>query len=234
MPTTAQRANLPRNQILLGDCCDLMQRLPAASVEFILTDPPYIVAYQDRSGRSLEGDRSAAWLAPAFAEAYRVLRSDSVCVSFYGWSRTDLFFSAWKAAGFRVVGHIAMPKRYASSARLVRYQHESAYLLAKGNPRQPKHLIGDVIHWTYSGNKLHCTQKPTSVLTPLIQSFCPPRGLVLDPFAGSASTCVAARSLGRDYIGMEIDPACHSIANRRLAAYESAIAAPAANYQHVA
>ena len=214
-----------RNTIQLGDCCKLMQHVASESVDFILTDPPYLVNYQDRAGRGLAGDKHGDWLKPAFAQMHRILKRDALCVSFYGWSKTDEFYAAWKAAGFRVVGHITFPKRYTSSTRLMRYQHENAYLLAKGDPRPPAHVIGDVVDWTYSGNKLHPTQKPLSVLTPLIESFCPRGGLVMDPFCGSASTLVAARASGRDYLGMELEDHMHQIATRRMLAYESRQAA---------
>src|SRR3546814_4951144 len=49
------------------------------------------------------------------------------------------------AAGFRIVGHLVFKKRYASSARFLRYQHEQAYLLAKGTPRLPQRPIPDVL-----------------------------------------------------------------------------------------
>jgi len=224
------------NKIHLGDCCNVMQSIPSEAVDFILTDPPYLVNYEDRSGRTLAGDKSGAWLKPAFAQMYRVLKPGTLCVSFYGWSKTDEFYAAWKAAGFRVVGHITFPKRYTSSTRLMRYQHENAYLLAKGNPQQPAHVIGDVVDWTYSGNKLHPTQKPLSVLTPLIESFCPRGGVVLDPFAGSASTPLAARAAARQYIGIEIEPHMHQVATRRMRAYEERLASmqgKASHYSHI-
>jgi site-specific DNA-methyltransferase (adenine-specific) len=47
------------------------------------------------------------------------------------------------------------------------------------------------------------TEKPTGILEPLIEYGCPPGGLVLDLFAGSASTLVAARNIGRRAIGFE-------------------------------
>ena len=218
-PASSPSPVLGPNHIVLGDCCTVLAGLPAVSVDFVLTDPPYLVGYRDRTGRSLAGDTDSAWLKTAFRESFRVLKADSLCVSFYGWSRTDSFFQAWKAAGFRVVGHVTFPKRYTSASRLMRYQHENAYLLAKGNPAPPEFPIGDVIDWTYSGNKLHPTQKPLSVLTPLIESFCPRGGIVLDPFAGSGSTCLAARMVGRNYIGVEIDPAMHQVASRRLSGF---------------
>ncbi|MFY8016818.1 MAG: DNA methyltransferase, partial [Inhella sp.] len=94
-------------------------------------------------------------------------------------------------------------------------------LLAKGNPKAPQNPIGDVVDWQYSGNRLHPTQKPLGVLTPLIESFCPRGGIVLDPFAGSGSTCVAARSIGRRYIGIELDPQYWAAASRRLEAFSA-------------
>jgi site-specific DNA-methyltransferase (adenine-specific) len=115
------------------------------------------------------------------------------------------------------VGHFAFPKRYTSSTRYLRYQHECAHLLAKGNPLYPKETIGDVIDWTYSGNKLHPTQKPLSVLLPLVETFSKPDGTVLDPFAGSGSSLLAAKMLGRSYVGIELDAKYHAIAARRLA-----------------
>lgn len=71
-----------RNTILWGDCITLMQRLAGGSVDFILTDPPYLVRYRDRSGRTIANDDDPSWLAPAFAEMYRVLKDDGLAVSF--------------------------------------------------------------------------------------------------------------------------------------------------------
>ena len=208
---------LPLDEVLLGDCREVLSGLPAECVDFVLTDPPYGVAFRDRAGRTLAGDTSTEWLRPAFAEVYRLMKPSTLVVAFYGWNRVDEFVAAWRACGFRIAGHLTFPKRYSSSSGLVRYQHESAYILAKGSPRPPEQLIGDVIDWAYSGNKLHPTQKPVQVLTPLIESFCPFGGVVLDPFAGSASTLVAARLTGRHGIGCEIEAHMHATANARLA-----------------
>ncbi|MFT3960973.1 DNA methyltransferase [Propionivibrio sp.] len=208
---------MSNNVLMNGDCLDVLLKLPARSVDFVLTDPPYLVNYKDRSGRSIANDLREEWLEPAFAEVSRVLRPNTLCASFYGWTRVDTFMAAWKRAGLRPVGHIVFAKPYVSNARFVGYRHESAFLLAKGNPALPAEPPPDVLPWKYSGNTLHPTQKPVSALVPLIKAFCPANGIVLDPFAGSGSTCIAALECGRRFIGIELDPTYYAAAHKRLA-----------------
>ncbi len=74
-----------------------------------------------------------------------------------------------------------VPQNYSSKARFLKYRHEQAYLLAKGNPALPERPIADVIDMPYSGNKLHPTQKPIAALLPLIETFSQAGSVVLDP-----------------------------------------------------
>ena len=55
------------------------------------------------------------------------------------------------------------------------------------------------------------------MLQPLIASFSQPGDLVLDPFAGSGSSLLAAKNLGRRWLGIELDAGYHQIATQRLA-----------------
>ncbi|GHM15552.1 hypothetical protein ECZU42_47710 [Escherichia coli] len=93
------------SRFVLGNCIDVMTRIPDNAIDFILTDPPYLVGFRDRSGRTIAGDKTDEWLQPACNEMYRVLKKDALMVSFYGWNRVDRFMAAWKNAGFSVVGH---------------------------------------------------------------------------------------------------------------------------------
>lgn len=206
------------SRYVLGDSVQVMSTFPAASVDFILTDPPYLVGFTDRSGRSIANDTNRDWVLPASREMFRVLKPNSLMVSFYGWNRVDTFVSAWKQAGFRIVGHLVFAKQYASKSAFVGYQHENAYILAKGRPPLPVHPLGDVQNWQYTGNRHHPTEKPVASLQPLIASFTQPGAIVLDPFGGSGSTCVAAAQAGRRYIGIELLPDYHAVGCRRLSA----------------
>src|SRR5215831_7922074 len=204
------------NHVITGDCVSVLAQLPAGSVDLVLTDPPYLVRYQSRDGREVPNDDTDAWLAPSVAELYRVLKRDRFCVSFCGFTQAERFLTAWKAAGFRVLEHLVWRKRYPSSTGFVRRFHEQAYLLAKGNPRRPHLLLPSVLEWRYTTNALHPTQKPVGALIPLIQAFSQVGDVVLDPFAGSGSTAVAAAMLGRHYIAMELSAEYAGIAQKRL------------------
>lgn len=206
----------PRNTVLHGDCIREMQRLPDNSVDFILTDPPYLVRYRDRSGRKVANDDNSRWLQPAFNEMARVLKRDAFMVCFYGWNEVDTFFAAWRGAGFRIIGHMVFCKPYASSRRFLRHTHEQAYLLARGNPPLPADPMVDVMPWDYTQNALHPTQKPLRPLELLVDAFSTPGDLVLDPFCGSGSSLVAAKRTGRDFLGIELDAGHHHTAGLRV------------------
>ena len=132
-----------------------MRRIADRSVNFVLTDPPYLCNYRSREGESIRNDHKDSWIYPAFRHIHRVMKPDSFCVSFYGWHKADEeFIAAWRRAGFRLAGHIVFQKQYASSSRFLQATHEQAYLLAKGEPAMPENPIPDVLDWQYTGNKL--------------------------------------------------------------------------------
>jgi site-specific DNA-methyltransferase (adenine-specific) len=203
------------NDVLRGDCIEVLAQLSSASVDMVLTDPPYLAKYVSRDGRRVANDDRDEWLVPAFAQIFRVLKPNAICISFYGWHQVDKFMQAWRLAGFRPAGHLVFAKSYSSKQRFLCYRHEQAYLLAKGNPALPAKPISDVQPWKYTGNRFHPTEKPVSSLMPLIEAFSRPQSVVLDPFCGSGSTLVAAALTGRQYIGIELSQEHCETARRR-------------------
>ncbi|MDB6104016.1 MAG: methylase [Gammaproteobacteria bacterium] len=148
-----------------------------------------------------------------------MLKPDAFCITFYGYPCLHHFVKAWTEAGFATVGHMVWPKLYASSARFVSVQHESAYVLAKGRPARPAAPPSSVQKtWRYTGNKFHPTEKAVSVLRPIVEAFSQPGDLVVDPFSGSGSTSIAAAMAGRRYLGIELEPRYCEHARQRLAA----------------
>lgn len=208
----------PEVRVIEGDCIPVMARLEANSVDLILTDPPYLVDYRDRDGRTVLNDRKGDWLQPAYAAMYLVLRPDSLCISFYGWTALRAFSTAWEAAGFRMIGHLVFVKAYPSQRGFLQGRHECAVVLAKGRPSRPVQPIADVLDYPFTGNIHHPTQKPVAPLATLIETFSRPGDLVLDPFCGSGSTLVAAQESGRRGLGIELDPRHAAVARHRTGA----------------
>lgn len=206
--------------IYCGDCVETLARWAPEQFDMLLTDPPYGVSYRgryDRPAPPIAGDADLGWLVPAFAECYRVLKPDTFAVSFYGWPQVEEFARAVKRAGFRLVSHLAFVKNVWGLGRFTRGQHETAFLLAKGHPPVPERGVSDVIEWTREPSPFHPNQKPVGILTPLLTAYAPAGGLVLDPFLGSGSTLRAAKDVGLEAVGIEIEPKYCEVAVRRLA-----------------
>lgn len=86
------------------------------------------------------------------------------------------------------------------------------YISEDGGPR----LMRSVLRVrSCHGRAVHKTQKPEGIVEPLLRYSCPEGGVVLDPFCGSGTTLVVAKTLGLRAIGIEIEEAhCESAAKR--------------------
>ena len=62
----------------------------------------------------------------------------------------------------------------------------------------------------------HFATYPFELIKPCILAGCPENGIVLDPFMGSGTTAIVARSLNRNYLGVELNPEYIKIAHKRL------------------
>ena len=125
---------------------------------------------------------------------------------------------AWRGSTARRRGHTTYGK----------YTDTSPFTTAPGQALRPtgrQHTAaqptgrnpGDV--WTLATRPLpeaHFAAYPVDIPLRCIAAGCPPGGLVLDPFSGAATTGLAALQLGRRYLGIDLNPAFHDIARRRL------------------
>jgi adenine-specific DNA-methyltransferase len=170
--------------IFNADCRDVLPALDEGTADLVLTDPPYLVDYSGRWGSDYEtiaNDDNDEWLLPAFQGIFRALKSSGICVSFYGWPQVDTFMTVWRQCGFRPVSHMVWVKNVWGLGYYTRGQHEPLFVLAMPETKKPDKAISDVIHFQRVSDPVHQNEKPVGALIPVIEAFCPPGGLVLDP-----------------------------------------------------
>jgi site-specific DNA-methyltransferase (adenine-specific) len=209
------------NTVVLGDCREILRWLPDESVDLLLTDPPYGMRYRSRAGsRPIVGDDDLSWFAPVIRECYRVLKPDTHAYLFCNEYGLPTFRAEMAAAGFKVKRLLVWVKdQHTAGDTLGDYANRTEYLLFghKGRRRLNGHRDANVLFFKRAGRRRdHPTEKPEDLLRYLIQKSSAPGELVLDPFAGSGTTCRAAKDLGRRYLGIEIDPQYVKIARLRM------------------
>ena len=155
------------------------------------------------------------------------LRGGGMLVSFFDKDRIN-FLSHYLQSqyGFRCKGYFSYIKQNpVPQARKVKFMNgwEVAGMWQKPDGKltfnyqcgqQPDYMILPIC----SGNERteHPTQKPLKIMYPFIKYFTNKGDLILDPFAGSGTTAVAARNLGRCFIVMEKEAKYVDIIHRRL------------------
>lgn len=205
--------------------------MPDASIDMVLTDPPYGIAYKTgmrhdrghRFCREIEGDRDLSALAGAAPEMYRVLRDDSAAMVFCDSGRQDEAVAVMEGAGFRAVNRIVWDKGSHTMGDLSHAfgkRYEVLLYLAKGSPEIRGRRWPDV--WRFpkvpASRLTHQNEKPVPLLARAVESLTDPGATVLDPFMGSGSTGQACAETGRAFIGCEVDPWYYGAAERRLLA----------------
>lgn len=225
--------------IIHGDCLQAMQGLPDASIDAVVTDPPYCsggfteAARTTAKGQGLRSETLAevGWFvgdkmgtagllflmrAVAF-ESIRLLRGSGSLLVFTDWRMVPNLAPAIESAGMRYQNMVIWDKGSAGLGAGFRAQHEVILHFTAGTPKYHDMRLGNVLKCPRIGQEReHQTEKPVNLMEQLIRVVCPPGGVVLDPFGGSGTTGVAAQNLGRDAICIERDAGHVETARRRL------------------
>lgn len=225
----------------LGDCREVLPAL-GLTANCAVTDPPYgetslpwdrwpdgwptVVAAVTRSMWCFgslrmfldQRDQFAGW---KFAQdvvwrkpngssfvADRFKRVHETAAQWYHGGWADLYRSPQRETGGD--GHRNVPMHKGDKTRHTGKIGDTSYTDDGTRLMQSVIAVRNLHH-----RSLHPTEKPIGILDPLISYACPPGGLVLDPFAGSGSTLVAARDSGRRAVGIEADERyCEAIVRR--------------------
>lgn len=212
----------------LADAHEFIKTLPDGSVDCVLTDPPYGIAYQSawRSDkllrhRKIENDEvpCTSWLPGAA----RALKLGGCLICFHRWDVGEIFRAEIEAAGLTIKSQIVWDKITHGMGDLngeFAPQHELAFFAVKGAYKFPGARPKTIIRSTrIQGDKMiHPTEKPDDLMAQILKAITRPGDLVIDPFSGSGSTGAACIKLGRNFIGCEIDSTYYETAKRRLEA----------------
>ena len=209
------------DRLIHGDCIDELRKLPSNSVDLVCTDPPYGNAHAyGLDKRTIMGDEHPLIGLLALAESYRLLRRNRCCFFFLDarhMALVDLFVRRYTA--FRVRSYCVWDKKVMGLGYGIRPRHELILALEKGKPRYASAGFANVLEARRAWRSpAHPHQKPVELMRTLIAHVTSPGDLVLDPFAGSGSTAVAAKLLHRRYIAIERDPSYVAVARDRLKA----------------
>ena len=225
---------LELNKIHLGDCYELIKQIPDKSVDLIYTDIPYLLTnIGGRSDKFLLGKRIAKMmdeLAPIsngidwaiLDDFMRVMKK----INCFIWCSKEqipylLEYFRNKGAHFEILTwNKSNPAPMTNNVFLpdieyCLYFRESGVRLNAGYHLKSKWHISKI----NQHNKAefdHPTIKPLELVKRHIAHSTQENDLVLDMFIGSGTTAVAARELGRQFIGIEIDKRWHKVANDRL------------------
>ena len=211
------------NTIIHGDSLTVLRQMEAESVDAIITDPPYGINYVSQTGARIKNDKSPfIWF---LYDAFRVLKSGESgrgsLVCFTRWDVQQTFIDAMKMAGFQVKSEVIWDKVFhgmGDTKAAFAPSHENIIFAVKGKFGFPGHRPKDLITFqkVNSSHMVHPTEKPVGLLANLITSVTKPGDLILDPFAGSGSTLVAAKKTGRRFVGVELDDDFYQIAQQRI------------------
>lgn len=200
-------------KILQGDCLELMRGIPDKSIDLILTDPPYgigrdkgIYGYGVAKGRKYKDDWDKMIpLKETFDEIIRVAKN----VIIFGG---NYFAHCLPPSKHWIVwdkkGDVAFKNPF-SDCELM---YTSFNRVVKKITFKQQGFIKDT-----KDERFHPTQKPTELLTQILETYSNEGETVLDCFMGSGSTGVACVRTNRNFIGMEMDKKYIEIAEKRIA-----------------
>ena len=226
-------------ELCCGDGIAAAAQLEDGSVDLLLTDPPYGISRrytcEGQIPRRLRSDGSdfimprghfGDWDNAIDPEAWTAAVLPKIrgwAVTFCAQAQIGIYSDIFTAHGFVAVGPMVWQK---TNPVPFNHQHKpinawEALVVGKrpGTPFNGRLVHNVFLHRSPSPQqRIHPTQKPLPLIAKFVDLFSQPGDLVLDPFAGSATTLVAASGARRSVIGHESDPAIFAAAAERLAA----------------
>lgn len=231
-----------------GDALAVLDALQEASVDAVITDPPY------SSGGAFRGDRAVDtktkylssgsgnhgktsdfggdnrdqrafhfWSVLWAAAALRAAKPGSPALFFTDWRQLPVSTDYLQAGGWVWRGVVPWAKK-TSRPQMGRFAAQCEYVVwGSAGPMPVERDVGCLpgfYEYAYPTDREHVTQKPLDLMADMVR-ICAPDGVVLDPFMGSGTTGIAAIQSGRSFIGCEQSAEYFEVACRRMREAES-------------
>jgi site-specific DNA-methyltransferase (adenine-specific) len=215
--------------IILGDCFELLKTIDSSSINLIAIDPPYEINYSNA-----EWDNKSLNWDFLFSEFKRILTPDGNLIIFQGWSKVSdtiktgnnyFFLKNWIIYD-RIKGRGAKTNLVSTREDILWFTNKNVDTytynkipstikkktgglgLKNGNEyRAMSNVwtdISPIVPWSEEREK-HPTQKPLQLMERIIKIWSNEGDIVLDCFAGTGTTLLAAKNLNRKFIGIESD-----------------------------
>ena len=236
-----------RSALYCGDCLPMLCAMPGGVFDAVIADPPYNsggLTVSDRrksvskkyvidgvktvrpefSGDSRDQRSFTLWATLWLSECLRATREGGHLMVFSDWRQLPAMSDAIQAAGWGWRGIMAWDKTEGVRPAMGWFRAQCEYVLCatKGAAgKEQERPVKDCVPGIWRGcrkaeDKLHITGKPVPLIGHLMRVIAP-GSLILDPFAGSGSTILAALEHGSDCIGIDLSPEYCAIARGRLA-----------------
>lgn len=229
-------------QIYHADALKLLVSAQNDDFDALITDPPYASGatltakaastaskytsnkrnnpFPDFDGDTMDQRSWTLMMTDVLREGRRICKSGAVCALFIDWRQLPSLSDALQRAGWIWRG-IAVWDKVNARPQKGRYTQQAEFLVWGSNgrldPKRPVPVLPGV-YSVFGGaipDRIHQTQKPLPLMREIVK-LCVPGGRIIDPFAGSGTTLLAAREAGYDAVGSESNVAIARAAAERL------------------
>jgi len=217
-----------------GDILDLIKNIEDESIDLVVTDPPYKTTSRGNAGNSggmLQKQINKSGkvfshndinIKDYANELYRILKSGSHCYIMTNHTNLIEMLNELTNVGFHFIKCLIWDKGNKIMGQYYMSQFEYVIFLRKGKGIKINNCgTSDILSFPNkktkdeNGNNLHDTEKPIGLMKVLIENSSKEQDIVLDPFMGIGSTCLACKELNRRFIGCELDDKYFEVAKSR-------------------
>lgn len=199
------------NQINCIDWVEGIKSVENESVDLVVTDPPYGMAYRSNrraeKHKVIQNDNNLDWLSEWRTELKRVCKPEAHLYVFCSWHNVDIFKQELSKS-FNVKNILIWEKNNHGSGDLLgdyAPQYEMIIFCSNGTKKLNGGRDSNILKAAKTNNDNHPTEKPVNIIRYLIEKSSKQGDLVLDTFAGSFSTAKACKEIKRNFICFEIE-----------------------------